>query len=58
MPSSAENTPIMKPDRIRNAPMYWFTRSVITSQAEITTTTVMNEVNSTSHSDMPSMPRW
>ena len=38
--------------------MYWFTRSVITSQAEITTTTVMKAVSSTSHSEMPSTPTW
>ena len=38
--------------------MYWLTRSVITSQAEITTTTVMKAVSSTNHSDMPSRPRW
>ena len=35
-----------------------FTRSVMTSQAEMTTTTVMNAVSSTSHSEMPSTPRW
>ncbi len=38
--------------------MYWFTRSVITCHAEITTTTVMNDVSSTSQSEMPSTPRW
>ena len=45
--SVAANTPIIRPDRIRNAPMYWFTRSVMASQAEITTITVMNAVSST-----------
>jgi hypothetical protein len=38
--------------------MYWFTRSVITSHAEITTTMVMNAVSSTNHTDRPSTPRW
>ena len=38
--------------------MYWFTRSSITSQAEMTTITVMNAVSGTNHSDSPSMPRW
>ena len=36
--------------------MYWFTRSVITSQAEITTITVMKAVSSTSQNEMPSRP--
>ena len=58
MPSMALNTPIIKPLRIRKAPMYWFTRSVITSQAEMTTTTLMNAVSSTNHSEIPSTPRW
>ena len=38
--------------------MYWFTRSVITSQAEMTTMTVMNAVSSTNQTEMPSTPRW
>ena len=38
--------------------MYWFTRSVITSHAEITTTIVMKAVSSTNHTEMPSTPRW
>ena len=37
----------MSPDMIRNAAMYWFTRSVITSQAEITTITVVRLGDST-----------
>ena len=57
-PSSAQKTPIMIPERIRNAPMYWLTRSVMTSHAEITTMTVMNAVSSTNQTDSPSMPRW
>ena len=36
----AQNTPTRRPERIRNAPMYWLTRSVITFQAETTTITV------------------
>ncbi|MNR67012.1 hypothetical protein D3C85_1907820 [compost metagenome] len=58
MPSSAQNTPTIRPDRIRNAAMYSATRSVITSQAEITTITVMNEVSTTNHIEIPSTPRW
>ena len=38
--------------------MYWLTRSVITSQAEITTITVMKAVSSTNQNEMPSTPRW
>ena len=38
--------------------MYWFTRSVITSQAAITTITVMKAVSSTNHTERPSTPRW
>ncbi len=38
--------------------MYSATRSVITSQAEITTMTVMNEVSTTNHIEIPSTPRW
>jgi len=38
--------------------MYSATRSVITSQAEITTITVMNAVSTTNHIEMPSTPRW
>ena len=38
--------------------MYWFTRDVITSQAEITTITVMKAVSGTNHIDKPSTPRW
>ena len=38
--------------------MYWLTRSVMTSQAAITTMTVMNAVSSTNHTEMPSTPRW
>ena len=37
--------------------MYWFTRSVTTSQAAITTITVMNAVSGTNHIDRPSTPR-
>jgi hypothetical protein len=58
MPSSAQNTPIITPDRIRNEAMYWLTRSVMTSQPAITTTSVMNAVSSTTHTEMPSTPRW
>jgi len=36
--------------------MYWLTRSVITSQAEITTMTVMKAVSGTNHIDRPSTP--
>ena len=36
--------------------MYWLTRSVITSQAEITTITVMKAVSGTNHTEMPSTP--
>ena len=56
--SSAANTPTMIPDRIRNAPMYWCTRSVITSQPAITTMSVMKAVSSTNQMEMPSTPRW
>ena len=38
--------------------MYCATRSVTTSQAEITTITVMKAVSGTNHSDRPSTPRW
>ena len=38
--------------------MYWFTRSVITFQAAITTMMVMKAVNGTNHTDRPSTPRW
>ena len=38
--------------------MYWCTRSVITCQAEITTTTVMKAVSGTNQTEMPSTPRW
>jgi hypothetical protein len=38
--------------------MYWFTRSVITSQPAIMTTTLMKAVSSTNHNEMPSTPRW
>ena len=38
--------------------MYWLTRSLIDSQAEITTTTVMKAVSGTNQNEMPSMPRW
>ncbi|MOA07677.1 hypothetical protein D3C78_1273860 [compost metagenome] len=58
MPSSAQNTPIISPDRIRNAAMYWFTRSVMASQEAITTTTVMKAVSGTNQNDRPSRPRW
>ena len=36
--------------------MYWLTRSVITSQAEMTTITVMNAVSSTNQTERPSTP--
>ena len=51
-PPSAQHTPLIRPDRIRKAPMYWFTRSVITSQPAITTMTVMKAVSSTSHKEI------
>ena len=38
--------------------MYWLTRSVMTSQAEMTTTTLMKAVSSTNHTDRPSTPTW
>jgi hypothetical protein len=57
MPSSALNTPIIRPDRIRKAAMYWLTLRVITSQPAITTITLMKAVSSTNHSEMPSTPR-
>jgi len=38
--------------------MYWFTRVVIDSQLATITTTLMNAVSRTSHSEMPSTPRW
>ncbi len=38
--------------------MYCATRSVITSHAEMITTTVMKAVSGTNHSDRPSTPRW
>ncbi|MNV76795.1 hypothetical protein D3C71_1701730 [compost metagenome] len=58
MPSSAENTPIIKPERIRKAPMYWLTRSVIDSQEAITTITVIKAVRGTNQNEIPSTPRW
>ncbi len=36
--------------------MYWATRSVITSQPAMTTTTVMKAVSGTNHIEMPSTP--
>ncbi len=48
----------MIPERIRKAPMYWLTRSVMTSHPAITTMMVMNAVSSTNHTEMPSTPRW
>ena len=48
----------MSPLSTRNAPMYWLTRSVMTSQPAMMTTTVMNEVSNTNHSEMPSTPKW
>ena len=38
--------------------MYWATRSSITSQAAMTTMTVMKAVSGTNHIDRPSTPRW
>ena len=38
--------------------MYWFTRSVITSQPAMTTITVMKAVSRISQSEIPSTPRW
>src|SRR6218665_77595 len=58
IPSSALNTPIIRPDRIRNAPMYWFTRSVMACQEAITTITVVKAVSGTNQNEMPSTPRW
>jgi hypothetical protein len=58
MPSSAENTPIMSPLRIRKEAMYWFTRVVMASQLAMMTTTLMKAVSSTNHSEMPSTPTW
>ena len=58
MPSMAQKTPIMRPLRIRNAPMYWFTRLVIDSHEAMITTTLMNAVSSTNHREMPSTPKW
>jgi hypothetical protein len=46
-PSVAAKTPTRSPERIRNAPMYWATRSSITSQAAATTRMVMNAVRTT-----------
>ena len=48
----------MMPERISNAAMYWLTRKVMDSQPAMTTTSVMNEVSSTNHTEMPSTPRW
>ncbi len=58
MASSEQNTPIINPERIRKAPMYWLTRSVMASQAEITTIKVMKAVSGTNQKEMPSSPRW
>ena len=38
--------------------MYWFTRSVMTSQPAMTTMMVMKAVSRTNHTEMPSTPRW
>ena len=56
--SSAVNTPIISPERMRKAPMYWLTRYSITSQPAITTMTVMKAVSNTNQREMPSTPRW
>jgi hypothetical protein len=53
----AVKTPTIRPDRIRNDAMYCATRSVITRQPAITTTTVISAVSSTIQIDSPSMPR-
>ncbi len=53
----AQNTPIIRPDRIRKEPMYWATRSSITCHADTTTTHWMKAVSGTNHSDKPSTPR-
>ncbi|MNV67340.1 hypothetical protein D3C71_1601400 [compost metagenome] len=58
MPSSALKTPIIRPDRIRNAPMYWLTRSVMDSHEAITTITVIKAVSGTNQNEIPSTPRW
>ena len=58
MASWAVKTPTIKPLRIRKAPMYWLTRSVMTSHPASTTTGVMNAVSNTNHKEMPSTPRW
>src|SRR3989344_1445009 len=58
MPSSAANTPIIRPDRIRKAPKYWCGRSSMTSQPASTTMMVMKAVSGTNHIEMPSTPRW
>ena len=52
----AQNTPTSRPERIRKAPMYWLTRSVITCQAEMTTISVVNAVSSTNQTERPSTP--
>ena len=57
MPSSAANTAFIRPDMIRNAAMYWATRTVITSQPAHTTSTVMKLFSSTNSIEMPSTPR-
>ena len=56
LPSSAENTPIIKPSRIRNAATYWLTRSSIEPHAPISTSTVVSVVRPISAIEMPSAP--
>ena len=58
MPSSAANTPIIRPLKTKNDAMYWLTRVVMDSQLAMMTTTLMNAVSKTNHSEMPSTPRW
>ena len=57
MPSSALNAPLMRPDWIRKAAMYWATRVSITSQPAQTTTSVIRLFRSTSSIEKPSTPR-
>ena len=57
-PSSAANTPIIRPLKIMKAPMYWLTRRVMDSQLAITTMMLMKAVSNTNHREMPSTPRW
>ena len=53
----AQNTPIIRPERIRKDAMYCATFSSMTSQPATTTMTVMKAVSSGNQTEMPSTPR-